>query len=333
MLGEEEEDTIETESFLAAKEMGIFFLKEKIINYDVGNDSKVNEFSEENIKEEEELGLKMKLNTTRLEKSLPDHIQGNRFDKAEQKIGLNTANEFVFEDENETQEKRSVCKKLKKIGMRKKKLGRPRKITNIETDSKIGMKKKKLGRPKKITNTETNSSDKTCDQCFKSFSSSGNLYNHKKNLHSDTPPMPCQHCVLKRRDMEDHIKRVHTLGSTRSFICDECGKSFKTKKDVSGHKRSHLPNDIKEEFKMKKREVNKCIICGQGFTDKTKLKRHEAARHDGIKDFHCQQCPKSYYRSDHLKSHVASFHASDKFKLEYNPVLFSPNITDIAEIF
>merc|ERR1712179_185517 len=268
---------------------------------------------EENIKEEEEVGSMMKLYTTKLEKTPYKHTQADELSKAEKKIDLNTADEFVYGDEIEIHE-HTVGKKLKKNGMKKKKLGRPKKRTDIETVSS----------DKKVT----------CNQCSKVFSCSGNLYTHMKHVHS--PPTPCQHCGLNFRYIEHHIKKVHTtMAPTRSFICDECGKSFKTKNDVAGHKKYHLPNDIKEALKTKKREVNRCSTCGKGFTDKTKLKRHEAARHNGIRSrsFHCQQCTMSYYRADHLKSHVASSHGINKFKLEYNPVLLSANITDIDEIF
>ena len=102
------------------------------------------------------------------------------------------------------------------------------------------------------------------------------------------------------------MKRKHS--TIRKYGCEECGKMFKTKGDVNKHAKSHLPEDIKLLLNEKQKEKNQCYDCGQGFTDTTKLKRHIASTHTGIRSFFCKECPASYFRSDHLKNHVASNH-------------------------
>ena len=151
----------------------------------------------------------------------------------------------------------------------------------------------------------------SCEQCGKTFSTSGNLNTHDLNVHHGTPKadptLPCPHCGKSFQYMDSHIKHVHELNS-ETFTCEECGKSFKSKSQVSKHMKCHLPDDTKQAMKEKEMEKHKCNTCGQRFIDSTRLRWHEAAKHTGIKSFYCPHCPKSYFRSDHLKTHVTSGH-------------------------
>ena len=147
-----------------------------------------------------------------------------------------------------------------------------------------------------------------CEECGKMFRHAGSLNTHIEFVHrSGRPtPSPCPQCAKPVRYLKNHLQQAHS--TIRNFGCEECGKMFKTKSEVTDHKKSHLPEDIKLLIKVKKMEKNKCETCGQGFVDSTKLKRHVAIRHTGIRSFLCEKCPASYFRSDHLKSHVASNH-------------------------
>ena len=100
----------------------------------------------------------------------------------------------------------------------------------------------------------------------------------------------------------------HAHSTIRNFGCEECGKMFKRKSEVTEHKKIHLPEEIKLTMKAKQMEKNKCNDCGQGFIDSAKLNMHIAVKHTGIRSFFCQECPASYFRSDNLKNHVASNH-------------------------
>ena len=152
----------------------------------------------------------------------------------------------------------------------------------------------------------------SCEYCGKSFNRSGNRNTYVETVHKTGPPLLCPHCgklVKHTNTMDSHVKHVHKINDEK-FTCEECGKVYRTKKDIQVHMRYHLPEDIKLAMKEKAMEKYKCNSCDKGFIDSTRLKWHEASRHTGIKSFICQHCPKSYFRSDHLKTHVTSVHGS-----------------------
>jgi len=142
-----------------------------------------------------------------------------------------------------------------------------------------------------------------CDPCRKGFSTASARDHHIESVHSEGPGNQCPHCEKTVKHLSTHIKHLHAIGGEK-FTCEECGKTFRTKNYLSKHMRYHLP----DEDKMVIMNKYQCNDCGEGFIDKTRLKWHEAVKHTGIKSFHCQHCPKSYFRPDHLKTHVTSTH-------------------------
>jgi len=146
-----------------------------------------------------------------------------------------------------------------------------------------------------------------CDHCGKCFSTAGSRNSHIEYIHTADAGSQCPHCGDSFKYLSSHIKNVHTV-SGEKFTCEECGKLFKNKNNLSKHMRYHLPEEVKRAFKEREKQKHKCNDCGEGFIDKYRLKLHEAVKHTGIRSFHCQHCQKSFFRSDHLKNHVASTH-------------------------
>ena len=147
-----------------------------------------------------------------------------------------------------------------------------------------------------------------CEECGKMFPHAKSLNQHVEVVHKSRrpSPSPCPQCAKPVRYLKTHLQHAHS--TNRNFGCEECGKMFKSKSDVTDHKKSHLPEDIKLLMKSKQMEKNQCEICGQGFVDKTRLNRHIAIKHTGVRSFLCHKCPASYFRSDHLRNHVTTNH-------------------------
>ena len=138
------------------------------------------------------------------------------------------------------------------------------------------------------------------------FRHAGSLNIHVEHVHKSWQPSWCPQCGKSVRYLRNYVKRKHS--TIRKYGCEDCGKMFKTKSDLTRHAKSHLPGDINLLLNEKQREKNQCYDCGRGFIDSTKLKRHVAIKHTGIRSFFCMECRASYFRSHHLKNHVARNH-------------------------
>ena len=87
------------------------------------------------------------------------------------------------------------------------------------------------------------------------------------------------------------------------YFCDECGKSFKSKKGYSNH--SHDKN----------RERVKCSECGADFAGPSSLYLHVRNIHGKVK-YPCDRCEYKATSKQGLERHVQSLHLKAKFYCE-----------------
>ena len=371
MLGEEEGETIETEAYLAAREIGVIFLKETVgpptINVDLKKE--ISLFSDDDEESpSNQLGEKLSKQNVEVDPVFDDTNKKVGYTKHQKKykkkklkhvgeslkkecdiLAKNTNNEeidtniTIHENANveldEGIKKKHSCdicqsefkrrlhliqhlkdahpgvkipcdlcdKSFSSVGSKETHINTVHAEVKRYPCEKCGKSFTTYGiRKTHMENVHETNKHHFCEKCEKSFSSSGNLKTHIEKAHNTTP-VPCPHCGKSFQYMESHIKHVHEIRRA-IFTCEECGKSFKSKKDVSKHKRIHLPDDVKKALKEKELEKHQCNLCGQRFPDSTRLKIHESSKHTGIKNFFCQYCPNSYFRSDHLKTHVNNSH-------------------------
>jgi len=155
-----------------------------------------------------------------------------------------------------------------------------------------------------------------CDHCGKTFATLKyrdvhieTIHSENKARHSAKPLLPCPQCGNLVKHVDMHIKHMHAENEG-PYPCQDCGKIFRKQIHVSRHMAFHLPEEIKLARREKEKGKHTCSNCDKGFVSITKLKFHVAAKHTGIRHFQCKQCSKSYFRSDHLKTHVKSLHGS-----------------------
>ena len=135
-----------------------------------------------------------------------------------------------------------------------------------------------------------------CSECNKSFNTSSNLKQHKRQVHSN--------------------RRLYG----RQYGCPYCGKLFKTSSELKLHVRIHTGakpyscrhcslrftrhNQLKTHLVRSHNEGTwlTCNICQKKFTTSTELKRH-LRRHEGVKPYVCSQCPKRFCTVRELKCH------------------------------
>ena len=84
-------------------------------------------------------------------------------------------------------------------------------------------------------------------------------------------------------------------------MCPDCGKCFVCRQRLKKHEFSHHPelrsvplNDDKFE----------CEICGQIYSIKQILAKHDEVFHKGLKNHSCDQCGKAFGRLNTLRIHI-----------------------------
>jgi uncharacterized Zn-finger protein len=151
---------------------------------------------------------------------------------------------------------------------------------------------------KKIQKTSQGNQQFQCSICNKTFSTNTNLQRHIKTVHEKIKRFTCAHCpksFYRKEHLQRHIARCHTFtndsttNSNRPFECDidNCGKFFKTKRDLKLHQRRvHsgefpliiLMFDHKLSFQFTDDQRFQCH-CGKTFSRKDRLKTHQLKLH------------------------------------------------------
>ena len=141
---------------------------------------------------------------------------------------------------------------------------------------------------------------RTCEVCFKVYSSSSTLSRHKR-LHSrklltnlktvrkpPSAPIPLpQPPVLQQEERTDGL-----------HSCRYCSKAFKFRRHVVEHERSHTGE-----------RPFSCNQCSLSFSRRAILWRHQKT-HLAVRPFSCSVCPKTFLFNFQLNHHVLQKHAN-----------------------
>ena len=176
----------------------------------------------------------------------------------------------------------------------------------------------------------------TCSLCSYVSYSKGPLKNHVVNMHNDSEDQrkfQCDQCLFKaktKEKLQDHKDRVHV--DIKAFKCELCDYSAKVPKDIKSHKKIHHSENVKthqctvceytsawhanvrRHFKTthEKLKEHKCDICGQTFTVKNALQKHQFTLHgiDDVPKYHCSEkdCNYETIHANVLKNHVIAKH-------------------------
>ncbi len=107
----------------------------------------------------------------------------------------------------------------------------------------------------------------------------------------------CHYCykTFSRKDHMSIHEGLHTSSGT-SFPCPDCGATFKNKKTLTGHMKTH---NAEKAFK--------CGQCNSEFTRKASLNRHVRAAHAG-QVITCPHCPAVFSYRSTLEDHKKAAH-------------------------
>lgn len=209
-----------------------------------------------------------------------------------------------------------------------------------------------------------------CDSCEKSFTSSGSLKKHKKECNNDTGKMfSCRECtrsfprIIQLRAHERHClkekrgeptcticqKKFSTWHSAyqhmdhihykiKPFICHECGKQFRSQKEVDEHLLRHENN-----------KPYSCDLCKKRFPSRISIRQHiilnhiesvegivwcydcnppkkllnqkrfelHQTKHQTAKNYPCPQCSRTFKNEANIKAHIYRFHVPMELKQKF----------------
>lgn len=151
-----------------------------------------------------------------------------------------------------------------------------------------------------------------CDICQKIFFRKDRLRGHLRK-HAGEKQYKCNYegcdrsyfmkSTLQNHEKIKHLgqaKKVRRPVRTSCFVCEHCGKAFKTNDGLKKHRFSHMPDS----------KMFKCSICPKAFAIEYSLKEH-MMRHDGIKNYVCSLCGLRKTTKQELKRHM-NFHTKEK---------------------
>ncbi|XP_059617687.1 zinc finger protein 616-like [Phlebotomus argentipes] len=161
-----------------------------------------------------------------------------------------------------------------------------------------------------------------CSKCPRRFATNKKLKVHEITHLSDEEKYiyPCPHCGKKfgaKENMQTHIRIIH-IGS-KTFICEECGKTFRKKCQLTAHQITHsddrtfqcsfCPKKFKDRLALKRHEdihgdtIYECKECGAKLNTKRTLRLHMVI-HSDVKKYKCNYCGNEYKRANTLRDHL-----------------------------
>ncbi|XP_055910891.1 zinc finger protein 665 [Eupeodes corollae] len=131
-----------------------------------------------------------------------------------------------------------------------------------------------------------------CEECGKVLKGLSTLKNHMF-LHSGQPrPHACPQChkrYMTRCKLKDHMNRHAGI---KNFVCPHCGAKKSSRSELKNHINYHT-----------KEKTYPCQICDMVFNNIVNYSRHRRVVHEGIKNFKCSYCEKSFGKSETRKHH------------------------------
>lgn len=121
-----------------------------------------------------------------------------------------------------------------------------------------------------------------CELCSHTFQTFLDARAHYPKAHNVTGYLKC--CSVKIFRRGKLIEHINYHINPNEFECDQCHKTYSSKKKLVLHQKSHNPNAVREFI---------CNICGKDFLYKEALRKHMMAHvKEEDKKYVCDDCDK-----------------------------------------
>lgn len=142
-----------------------------------------------------------------------------------------------------------------------------------------------------------------CYLCSATFSDSGYLSTHLRQVHSELK-IECPKCdkIFKtNKRLRCHFQTVHE--ENKPFLCEICNKRFSARHRLNIHLKIH---------KDQREESYQCNYCERRFKYKPGMLYHERAAHTGEQPYKCpvEGCFERFYDFSNAKKHINGRHNS-----------------------
>ena len=137
-----------------------------------------------------------------------------------------------------------------------------------------------------------------CPICGRIFNSAYYMRSHYVSIHTKMKCKICGHVSNGSNGNQKHHMDFHQS----PIVCDQCGKTFKRKKNLRIHIINVHTADKDRPFR--------CKLCPRGFLDNTKLYDHVARDHEGRRQYPCRSagCAQAFTLPGVRKKHEKRAH-------------------------
>lgn len=144
-----------------------------------------------------------------------------------------------------------------------------------------------------------------CEKCPQSFQKENSLKSHLK-LHERVDCSICGKNLSNVYNLKSHMSIMHST-EERQFICDVCGKEFKSRGAMDSHSVVHK--------ELTREDGARCQICNTWISRKNRLRRHMIEIHES-KEAECDVCHKTYPNMKAMVNHRRNIHGGQTFECE-----------------